>query len=108
MFFDASRPVLILAPIVLIFDPTKKNSFLSTESLPRGPIPKSIPQHYRGNIYRGLRQSPFPYILKGGAPANARFLHPSGSWAHPAKAHPVLLAAIYKVLRDVFPHRKER
>src|SRR5690606_15057209 len=107
-FFDVSRPVLIPAPNVSIFDPTKRNNFLSTECLRLGPIPKSNQQRYPRNIYRGSRRSRFLYIPKGDVPANARFRHPSGLWAHRATAHPVLSTIICKAQPFFFPLRKER
>src|SRR5690606_32572468 len=102
-----SRLVLILAPNVSIFDPTKRNNFLSTEFLRLGPIPKSNQQRYRGNIYRALRLSRFLYIPKGDVPANARFRHPNGLLVHRAKEHRVLLKEVGKAQPFFFPLRKE-
>src|SRR5690606_21308611 len=60
-FSGAYWLVFVRVQVVWIFDPARKNSFLSMGSLPRGPVPGSILQHYPGNTCRGLRRSRFLY-----------------------------------------------
>src|SRR5690606_158070 len=55
-FFYVLRLFFLLAPNVLIFDPTKKNNFLSKEFPLLGLILKSNLLRYPGNIYRELPQ----------------------------------------------------
>merc|ERR1711991_242591 len=83
MFFDVWKLLCFLEPIALIFDPTKKNNFLSKECPLLDPILKSTPLHCPENNGRGSQRQWFLCIVPNDALTSVPTLHPSGLLAHP-------------------------